>query len=269
MVNAAIHAAVVGIVGVFSGAWIYQWKEKSVGATVNETSIEPESTVIWPIQTTIVENPTWSEVYDNAISTKLPPIDPTVSPKIGNNVTSPSDSPYATDLETLIKTGKWLVFMYADWCPHSRAYFKVWQELNSRLASQPAVYHPKLAAASIGKYPALAALLKLEKLPSFMLVMDGYIRGQAIASPTLDQLYDVCNSNWFDLTQPKTMRGRPSEIVVFSMKAFDWLGRLAFDSQDRLLAWITAHMYLTYSLLTIILIAGYYFRINGRLLKYL
>lgn len=168
-----------------------------------------------------------------------------------------------TSIEEL-RTGRWLIFVWAEWCPHSRNYYKVWQELISRYydpAASP--WHegqeddnkiPRLVSTTIKDNPELVASFKMEKLPTFILLDEGKARGRVIASPSIEQLHELLRSDWSTITPSgsgRALSGKTSEILVASMKLFDFLGQITYQTEEFLFHWIANHKPIVYIALVI------------------
>lgn len=172
-----------------------------------------------------------------------------------------------------MRTGRWLIFVWAEWCPHSRNYHKVWQELISRQydpAASP--WHegqkdkakpPRLVSTIIRDNPELVASFKMEKLPTFILLDEGKARGRVIASPSLEQLQELLRSDWNTITplgSGKLLSGKTSEILVASIKLFDFFGRITYQTEEFLFHWIANHKVIVYIALAISMLLIYRLR---------
>lgn len=262
MVHVAISAAAVALVGIFSGAWIYKEgsRPSDSDGNSNSTQIKTQSSF---------NRETLKNMNSNFIEHEyVLPFDLVNKADGGKTTSSLSDShakafaeqnPYHTlpsdysppkrDNLNELRQGQWLVFVYADWCPHSRAYFPLWRVLWRTVESNPRSYAARLATVNIARDTEWASLLHTEKLPSFVLVKDGRARAKALASPTLDQLVNLSTGRWDHLGDGRAIKDRPSEILVFSLKAFDFFGNLIHTYQEIAFDWLSCHKIVAYCLI--------------------
>lgn len=248
----ALQAVSVALVSVLSGAGWFLWTPKggdapTAGSVVFEGAAAPFAAVPADRRSARQPYPAWRECAMRS----------TLVPSAARASVSEVALTAAEHRE--LQHGRWLVLVYAPWCPHSKAYLMMWREMVARLRAKPPPSLPVLAAVSLSSEPALAALLAVHKLPSFYMVQDGHVKGSTVSSPSLEVLLAFAEADWSKYPQtPRRLPDQLPQIAAFQLRVFDLLGRTAFLVQEQLVELIDRNKTTAYALVALLLAAAYY-----------
>lgn len=170
-----------------------------------------------------------------------------------------------------LQSGRWFVLVYADWCPHSRAYRQIWRDVLTKVAQASeaslATALPTFATASFSASYGLASALLVQKLPSFLLLQDGHLRGHTIVSPSPEELFAFATADWTPFARdPRRIPHTIPQAGALNMRLFDWLGLLTFGLQEIVVNWILNDKLLAYGSMLAILLGVLLFRRHCTLL---
>lgn len=248
------------MVAVLSGvSWLlFSSPEAGLGPEVFPPSAEPSSSLLSPT-VTVASSPSWPDAAVCSL-----PSSTLVSTSVRERVLSDADLP-------ALQSGRWFVLVYADWCPHSRAYRQIWRDVLTKIAQTPeaslATILPIFATASFSVSYGLASALLVQKLPSFLLIQDGHLRGHTIVSPSPEELYAFATADWTPFARdPRRIPHKIPQAGALNMRLFDWLGLLTFGLQEVVINWILNDKLLAYGSMLAILLGVLLFRRHCTLL---
>jgi hypothetical protein len=133
-------------------------------------------------------------------------------------------------------------------------YKNLWKDLATTLSNAPPADPPILGTVSFSDSPVISAALAVQKLPSFILVQDGYMHGSNISSPSLDGLLYIANADWAEFSEKSKKPVKdPTRHAILNMKSFEIAGSMAYSTQERIVAWINRDRTVAYTTIGVIL----------------
>lgn len=111
---------------------------------------------------------------------------------------------------------------------------------------------PNLASCNLAHNFQLASAVQLSKLPSLLLVQDGFIVGSSISSPSPEDLTRYCLSDWSHFENRRALKLRSDIFSPYDIVFFDWVGRLVFPVQEIIVGWIHTNKILAASSMLVV-----------------
>lgn len=128
---------------------------------------------------------------------------------------------HATPVDLM--TGKWIIFVYAPWCPHSQRYRAAWQGQVSEAEEAFSLGNDiSVATLSLDENPALATWLGITALPSVLHIQDGKI-GFRNGSMQEESMHSA------------------SRLSIWQLRLYSAFGRVFVGPQARTLEWLKEH----------------------------